>query len=231
MTAEEVSMTATDDLDRLVAAATAATPNDRIAFRDPIAAHGPAAVAAMRPLLASPTMRSFAIRVIEASAANGGRAEAITALSSMPKGTPPHIVADADAALGRLGARRVASGGGRSTPPEPVTVDDDLVAFLVDAARQGRTVSYTEAGAVIGLSMRNPNHRRVLGQHLGAISEQEALHGRPMLSAIVVHKGSKRLGSGFYQLGEELRLKSIGEDEDDFAERELRLVFEYWAGH
>jgi hypothetical protein len=77
--------------------------------------------------------------------------------------------------------------------------------------------------------MRNPNHRRVLGQHLGAISEQEALHGRPMLSAIVVHKGSKRLGSGFYQLGEELRLKSVGEDEDDFAEREMRLVFEYWA--
>jgi hypothetical protein len=223
-------MTATDDLDRLVAAATAATPNDRIGYRDAIAAHGPAAVAAMRPLLASPSMRSFAIRVIEAAAARSARAEAIAALSTLPPGTPPHIAADTDAALGRLGARPAAVGsGGRSMPPAPVTVDEDLVAFLVAAAKEGRTVSYTDAGAVIGLSMRNPNHRRVLGQHLGAISEQEALHGRPMLSAIVVHKGSKRLGSGFYQLGEELRLKSVGEDEDDFAEREMRLVFEYWA--
>lgn len=217
------------DLDRSLAAAAAASPNDRIGYRDAIAAHGPAAVTVLTPYLADPTMRSFAIRTIESAAAHGAKTEAIATLSSLPPGAPPHIVADADAALGRLGARPTARGGGGSTPPKPVAVDEDLVAFLVAAAREGRTVSYTDAGAVIGLSMRNPNHRRLLGQHLGAISEQEALHGRPMLSAIVVHKGSKRLGSGFYQLGEELRLKSVGEDEDDFAERELRLTFAYWA--
>ncbi len=36
-------MTATDELDRLLTAAAAAGPNDRIRFRDPIAEHGTAA--------------------------------------------------------------------------------------------------------------------------------------------------------------------------------------------
>jgi hypothetical protein len=217
-----------ESLASLLDQARSASPGTRIEYRDRVAAHGSAAITALRPLLADAVMAGFAVRTIERAGVGGHGAEAIEALRSVPGDAPAHILADVDAALGRLGGRRL--GTTLPTPARvPPGVDDDLYAFLVAAARQQRTVSYSAAGQVVGLSMRNPHHRRLLGQLLGAISEHEARHGRPMLSSIVVHKDSKRLGSGFYQLGEELHRKSSGEDEDAFAERELVRTFEHWA--
>jgi hypothetical protein len=141
---------------------------------------------------------------------------------------PGHILRDVDEALASLGARRVtpvAAGG----VPNPAELNEELYEYLRSAARRGQTITYTRAGEVVGLSMRSPYHRKLLGQLLGRISEEETLHGRPMLSSIVVHKDSRSMGQGFYQLGEELRRKSVGEDPSAFASRELLRTFEYWT--
>lgn len=133
-------------------------------------------------------------------------------------------------ALGALGFRGAPASSGTSVPsPE---FNDELYDFLVTAARNGRVVTYTDAGEIVGLTMRNPYHRKRLGQLLGAISEFEADHGRPMLSSIVVNKGSKSVtGAGFHQLGEELRLRAIGEDETSFVRKQQILTFSHWANH
>jgi hypothetical protein len=90
-------------------------------------------------------------------------------------------------------------------------------------------MTYTEAGEIIGLSMRNPHHRRLLGQYLGTISSYEVDHGRPMLSAIVIQKGEKKPGSGFFQLGEEIGKKPAVEDDATFGLREIDRVIAYWT--
>jgi len=79
--------------------------------------------------------------------------------------------------------------------------------------------------------MRNPHHRRLLGQHLGAISEFEVERDRPMLSVVVVHKGEQHVGTGFLQLGEELGRKRAVENDQSFEVRELFRAHEYWRTH
>ncbi len=202
-----------DDLADLLTAARSSTPAERIGYRDRISAHGKAAIAALIPWLTEPTLRSFAIRTITKAGQLGQRDAAVEALRTVPASAPRHVLDDVDAALTSLGARRSVPSVAASAPDVPSEIDDALYAFIVAAARNGRYVTYTEAGEIVGLTMRNPHHRRVIGQRLGAISAHEVLQGRPMLSSIVVNKDQhSKPGQGFYQEAEELHLKQVGED-------------------
>ena len=106
---------------------------------------------------------------------------------------------------------------------------NDLRGLLIEAARRGDLINYAPLGAQYDLDMANPQHRIRIGQMLGEISRFEVQHGRPMLSSIVVHGGSEPLpGKGFFRLGLELGVVQAGEDELDFAVRQMKETQRYW---
>jgi hypothetical protein len=86
----------------LLARAEGAAPAHRIDLRDPIAAHGAAAIEAVVPWLKDPALAAFAIRVIARVGLNGEREAAQTALRSARRRMDARLRADADWALGVL---------------------------------------------------------------------------------------------------------------------------------
>ena len=98
----------------LLARAEGADPAHRIDLRDPIAAHGAAAIEAVTPWLKVPTLAAFAIRVIARAGLDGEREAAQAALRSARRRMDERLRADADWALGVLKVAPAAS-------PEPAT--------------------------------------------------------------------------------------------------------------
>ena len=92
----------------LLVDARGADPAHRIDWRDPIAAHGAAAIEAVSPWLKDPNLAAFAIRVITRAGLDGQREVAQAALRQARRRLDPRLRADADWALGALKAERVA---------------------------------------------------------------------------------------------------------------------------
>jgi hypothetical protein len=92
----------------LLVDARGADPAHRIDWRDPIAAHGAAAIEAVSPWLKDPNLAAFAIRVITRAGLDGQREVAQAALRQARRRLDPRLRADADWALGVLKAERVA---------------------------------------------------------------------------------------------------------------------------
>jgi hypothetical protein len=92
----------------LLVDARGADPAHRIDWRDPIAAHGAAAIEAVSPWLKDPHLAAFAIRVITRAGLDGQREVAQAALRQARRRLDPRLRADADWALGVLKAERVA---------------------------------------------------------------------------------------------------------------------------
>ena len=90
----------------LLADARDADPAHRIDFRDPIAAHGAAAIEAVTPWLKDPTLAAFAIRVIARAGLEGEREAAQASLRQARRRLDPRLRADADWALGVLRLER-----------------------------------------------------------------------------------------------------------------------------
>ena len=86
----------------LLEQAGAASPHERIQWRDPIAAHGVAAIAAIEPWFADRTLSAFAVRVVQRVGENGQSAQAIAALQNARSRVPPHVKADLNAAIRTL---------------------------------------------------------------------------------------------------------------------------------
>jgi hypothetical protein len=99
---------------------------------------------------------------------------------------------------------------------------------LIEAAKKQKVVYYAEVGELLNFSMDNPHHRKELGRILGEISTDEHQEGRPLLSAIVVHKENHLPGEGFFKLAKELGKQKPDEDNDTFYTNELRRVFNTW---
>jgi len=89
---------------------------------------------------------------------------------------------------------------------------------------------YSDIAPMAGLDMDIPGDRHKIGVILDDINHYEHRFGRPMLSAVVVHKDSLKPGKGFFVLAQELGL-FLGSDEDKFYIQELRRVHDYWASH
>ncbi len=95
----------------LLADARDADPTHRIDLRDPIAAHGAAAIEAIGPWLRDPVLAAFAIRVIARAGLDGQRESALATLRGARRRLDPRFRADMDWALGVLKVERL---------PEPV---------------------------------------------------------------------------------------------------------------
>jgi len=100
---------------------------------------------------------------------------------------------------------------------------------LIEAARNRGTVTYQELADVMDKIPHGSHLAQTSGGMGGAINLNEHLHGRPMLSAILVNISGKP-GEGFFQLARDLgRLRSNHPaDEERFWEEEKRAVYEVW---
>jgi hypothetical protein len=105
--------TAPGVLATLLAEAREADPANRIDWRDPIAAHGAAAIEAVGPWLKDPALAAFAIRVIARVGLDGERETAQAILRQARRRLDARLRADADWALGVLRIERPAE------PPAP----------------------------------------------------------------------------------------------------------------
>ena len=99
---------------------------------------------------------------------------------------------------------------------------------LKEVARSQGIIYYSDIAPMAGLNMDLPSDRYAIGVILDEINRREHAQGRPMLSAVVVHKDSLKPGQGFFTLARSLG-KLVGNDEDSFYIRELRKVHDYWA--
>ncbi len=99
------------DLDELLTQAREAAPTDRILLRDPIAAHGEAAIEAMTDWLGDERLAAFAIRVLERIGRDANtRNAAADALAAVDRDElPPHLAGDVDRTLKALGRTKVAA--------------------------------------------------------------------------------------------------------------------------
>jgi hypothetical protein len=108
----------------LLADARDADPGHRIDWRDPIAAHGAAAIEAVSPWLRDPALAAFAIRVIARVGLGGERAAAQTTLRAARRRLDPRLRADAEWALGVLKlVRPVEPGPARRATATPVRTE------------------------------------------------------------------------------------------------------------
>lgn len=98
-------------------------------------------------------------------------------------------------------------------------MDVKLYGLLVEKARHRQTIAYSETG----------RSRAVIGLLLDEINRHEHLEGRPLLSAIVVHKGTTEPGDMFFGLAEALKRYLPGDDKKAFVDQEREEVFKTWA--
>lgn len=89
-------------LAKLLERAESADPANRIDLRDPIAAHGTAAIEAVTPWLRIPSLAAFAIRVIARAGQEGDREVALNVLRQARRRVDARIRADIDWAVGVL---------------------------------------------------------------------------------------------------------------------------------
>ena len=99
---------------------------------------------------------------------------------------------------------------------------------LIDTARKKICITYSEVGSLINLDMNESLDRNKLAYIIGEISKAEHNEGRPMLSALVVHKDNKICGVGFFKLAKELGLHTYKED-IEFLGKECKKLYEYWS--
>ncbi|MFO7772963.1 MAG: hypothetical protein R6V59_03330 [Dehalococcoidia bacterium] len=107
---------------------------------------------------------------------------------------------------------------------------DEIYEKLKEVARARTVTYYNDIAPLAGLDMNLPRDRYEIGVILDDINSHERELGRPMLSAVVVHKESLVPGQGFFTLARSLGLFT-GDDRDRFYLEELRKVHDYWASH
>lgn len=108
----------TPELDDLLRRARAASPSDRVDFRDKIAAHGASAVEALIPWAEhAPDLGRFAVLVIGRAADAAGKSVVGAALKEIGE-TAPHLRAEVDQQLERLRAKASGTKPQMRTPHE-----------------------------------------------------------------------------------------------------------------
>jgi hypothetical protein len=106
---------------------------------------------------------------------------------------------------------------------------------LIDLAAKQQTITYQKLSDIynIGLDMQASEYDRAeIGRILGEISVYEHNNRRPLLSAIVLTKGSQYEGDGFYKMAQNLGFgpwKSLKENAFDVME--IKRCFEFWSNN
>lgn len=105
-------------------------------------------------------------------------------------------------------------------------------AILTQAAREGRSVSYSELLADLGFRFTRPKMRAVC-QTLGEVDRLCALDGEPEMAVLVVRESDGLPGQGWWVGGIPLLLGYTGPWEGVAAARFIKElqqdVFDYWT--
>jgi len=107
-----------------------------------------------------------------------------------------------------------------------------LYSELVRLAKNNFLAAYSEVALLIGLSMDNEEDRNEIADLLGEIAVHEYKAGRPMLTALVVHRGNdNNPGEGFFSIAHELGLYNGSRDSMDrliFWSNQVTEVHNHW---
>jgi len=110
------------------------------------------------------------------------------------------------------------------------TMNEIIYQELMKIARKKTVTYYSDIAPLAGLNMDLPEDRVRIGQLLDDINHDEHTNGRPLISAVVVHKGALRPGEGFFKMAKDWGIFK-GNDSDTFYIQELRKVHDYWSTH
>ncbi|MBU0507745.1 hypothetical protein KKH27_02760 [bacterium] len=106
---------------------------------------------------------------------------------------------------------------------------------LLELARGARLTTYSEIAPLAGLAMNNDADRERISELLGEILTHEVSEGRPLLTAIVVHRGNdNNPGEGFFSIATELGRFNGSRDplaRLEFWVRQVQEVNGYWGNH
>ena len=106
---------------------------------------------------------------------------------------------------------------------------------LLELARAQQLTTYSNIAPLAGLSMENEADRDRISQLLGEIVLHEAGEGRPMLTAIVIHRGNdNNPGEGFFAIATQLGLFNGSRHQLrrlEFWARQVQEVNTYWSRH
>ena len=112
-------------------------------------------------------------------------------------------------------------------------VNEKVYKKLIEVAKRESTITYSDLNNECDLNIifEGDKGGKEIGEILGEISKREFENKRPLISAVVVMKGSHppNPSHGFYTLAEELNL--IKEKKEIFYAKELKKVFDYWKKH
>jgi hypothetical protein len=94
----------------------------------------------------------------------------------------------------------------------------DIHRRLIDAARNGKTITYGELGGGRGW----------IGAYLYRIAHEEDAAGRPPLTALVVRKGTGQPGPGLAEAMRQVGFLKPGESDEDVFRRARAAVWSFW---
>lgn len=103
---------------------------------------------------------------------------------------------------------------------------------LIETAKAGTVITYSELNSScnLNLNFNNIKDRNEIAHILAEIARYETKHKRPLLSAIVVLKGSIPLqpAYGFFSYADELGARNAGETDLHLYYRQLKKCWEVW---
>lgn len=104
---------------------------------------------------------------------------------------------------------------------------------LVRLARAKKIAAYNDVSPLVGLDMSEQEDRNAIAELLGEIAIHEHGEGRPMLTALVVHRGNdNNPGEGFFSIAQDLGLYNGGRDQIarvTFWANQVAEVYNHWA--
>jgi hypothetical protein len=115
--------------------------------------------------------------------------------------------------------------------PGSIADVDRVRAILIAAAREGRSVSYSELLGELGHRFTRPKMRAVC-KTLDAIDQQAAAQGEPELAVLVVREGDRLPGQGWWTGAAETRGYKgawTGAEASDFIRGIQQRAFDFWA--
>lgn len=108
--------------------------------------------------------------------------------------------------------------------------------YLITLAREHRTCGYKELAEDIageGAYTIGNNDGNYVAYTAGAISEDEARAGRPLLSVLIVNQDTRLPGGGFFKLAQGLGLFHGDVDSEadrrEYTKYEFARVYDYWS--
>jgi hypothetical protein len=104
---------------------------------------------------------------------------------------------------------------------------------VVRLARSRGLAAYSDVAPLAGLDMANENDRDEIASLLGEIALHEQNEGRPMLTALVVHRGNdNNPGEGFFSIAHDFGLYDGSRDQMSrliFWSNQVADVYSHWS--